>query len=75
MAGRGRKTALGTTRNYEDRRRGDNEWASKYDAHPVFAPYLILGIGSIVVLTRMFRNNPVEREIEDRNTEKGGDVL
>lgn len=37
--------------------------------------YLILGIGSIVVLRRMFRNNPVEREIEDREIEKGGDVL
>ncbi len=37
--------------------------------------YLILGVGSVVVLRRMFRNNPVEREIEDRNTEKGGDVL
>lgn len=37
--------------------------------------YIILGIGSIVVLTRMFRKNPVEREIEDREMEKGGDVL
>lgn len=37
--------------------------------------YIILGIGSIVVLTRMFRKNPVEREIEDRNMEKGGDML
>lgn len=34
--------------------------------------YLILGIGSIVVLSRMFRRNPVEREIEDRKAEKGG---
>ncbi|MBE1556019.1 cytochrome ubiquinol oxidase subunit I [Sporosarcina limicola] len=37
--------------------------------------YLVLGVGSIVVLRRMFRNNPVEREIEDREMEKGGDVL
>ncbi|KAA0942080.1 cytochrome ubiquinol oxidase subunit I [Sporosarcina sp. ANT_H38] len=37
--------------------------------------YLILGVGSVVVLRRMFRNNPVEREIEDRDSEKGGDVL
>ncbi len=37
--------------------------------------YIILGIGSVVVLTRMFRKNPVEREIEDREMEKGGDVL
>ena len=36
--------------------------------------YLILGVGSVVVLTRMFRKNPVEREIEDRNMEKGGDM-
>ena len=37
--------------------------------------YVVLGIGVIVVLRRMFRNNPVEREIEDRDMEKGGDVL
>lgn len=37
--------------------------------------YLVLGVGSVVVLRRMFRNNPVEREIEDRHTEKGGDML
>lgn len=37
--------------------------------------YLVLGIGSIVVLTRMFRKNPVEQEIEDRHVEKGGDIL
>jgi len=37
--------------------------------------YLVLGVGSIVVLRRMFRKNPVEREIEDREMEKGGDVL
>lgn len=35
--------------------------------------YLILGIGSIVVLRRMFKRNPVERELADRQTEnKGG---
>ncbi|WP_284139568.1 MULTISPECIES: cytochrome ubiquinol oxidase subunit I [unclassified Virgibacillus] len=28
--------------------------------------YLILGIGSVVVLSRMFRKNPVERELEER---------
>lgn len=37
--------------------------------------YLVLGVGSIVVLSRMFRKNPVEQEIEDRHTEKGGDML
>ncbi|MDN4608304.1 cytochrome ubiquinol oxidase subunit I [Sporosarcina highlanderae] len=36
--------------------------------------YLILGIGSIVVLSRMFRKNPVEQELEDRHMEKGGDL-
>lgn len=36
--------------------------------------YIILGIGSVVVLSRMFRKNPVERELEDRHMEKGGDV-
>lgn len=37
--------------------------------------YVVLGVGVIVVLRRMFRNNPVEREIEDRKMEKGGDML
>lgn len=37
--------------------------------------YLILGIGSIVVLTRMFKNNPIEQEIEDRRIDKGGSDL
>lgn len=37
--------------------------------------YLVLGVGSVVVLRRMFRKNPVEREIEDREMEKGGDLL
>ncbi|MEN2465777.1 cytochrome ubiquinol oxidase subunit I [Ornithinibacillus sp. FSL M8-0202] len=32
--------------------------------------YVILGIGSIVILTRMFRKNPVERELAERK----GDV-
>ncbi|QQZ07622.1 cytochrome ubiquinol oxidase subunit I [Heyndrickxia vini] len=36
--------------------------------------YLILGVGSIVVLRRMFRNNPIEQEIADRQAEKGGDL-
>ncbi|MBS4209953.1 cytochrome ubiquinol oxidase subunit I [Bacillus sp. FJAT-50079] len=34
--------------------------------------YLILGMGTIVVLSRMFRKNPVERELEDREAEQGG---
>lgn len=37
--------------------------------------YLVLGVGSVVVLRKMFRNNPVEREIEDRDSEKGSDIL
>ncbi|WP_019413543.1 cytochrome ubiquinol oxidase subunit I [Paenisporosarcina sp. TG20] len=37
--------------------------------------YLILGVGSVVVLRRMFKKNPVEQEIEDRRKEKGGDFL
>ncbi|MCM3359520.1 cytochrome ubiquinol oxidase subunit I [Psychrobacillus sp. MER TA 171] len=36
--------------------------------------YLVLGVGSVVVLTRMFRRNPVEQEIEDRKLDKGGDI-
>lgn len=36
--------------------------------------YIVLGIGSIVVLSRMFRSNPIEKEIEDRESEKGGEV-
>lgn len=35
--------------------------------------YLVLGIGSVVVLRRMYRLNPIEREIEDRMAEMGGD--
>ena len=38
------------------------------------ALYVILGIGTIVVLRRMFLKNPVERELADRQMEKGGDV-
>ena len=33
--------------------------------------YLILGIGSVVVLHRMFKNNPVEKELALR---KGGET-
>ncbi|MBM7714729.1 cytochrome d ubiquinol oxidase subunit I [Bacillus thermophilus] len=36
--------------------------------------YLILAIGSAIVLSRMFRRNPVERELEERRAEKGGAV-
>jgi len=36
--------------------------------------YLVLGIGSVVVLRRMFIHNPVEQEIIDRQQEKGGDI-
>ncbi len=36
--------------------------------------YVILAIGSVVVLSRMFRSNPVERELEERHAEKGGVV-
>ncbi|MBX9974096.1 cytochrome ubiquinol oxidase subunit I [Cytobacillus firmus] len=35
--------------------------------------YLVLAIGSIIVLTRMFRKNPVEQELADRELEKEGD--
>ncbi|MGE7920737.1 cytochrome ubiquinol oxidase subunit I [Viridibacillus sp. NPDC093762] len=35
--------------------------------------YIILGVGSVVVLRRMFRHNPIEQEIEDRKAERGGD--
>ncbi|WP_423799647.1 cytochrome ubiquinol oxidase subunit I [Neobacillus sp. SAB-20_R2A] len=36
--------------------------------------YLILGIGSILVLIKMFRKNPVEQELADRDAEKAGDL-
>ncbi len=32
--------------------------------------YLILGIGSVVVLRRMFRNNPVEKELDKMEAER-----
>ncbi|QED46526.1 cytochrome ubiquinol oxidase subunit I [Cytobacillus dafuensis] len=35
--------------------------------------YLILGIGVIVVLRRMFKRNPVEKEMEDRQAEMDGE--
>lgn len=34
--------------------------------------YLVLGVASVVVLTKMFRNNPVERELEERALHQGG---
>lgn len=37
--------------------------------------YLVLAIGSIVVLIRMFRNNPIEREIEDHHLKNGGGIV
>ncbi|KON86539.1 cytochrome D ubiquinol oxidase subunit I [Sporosarcina globispora] len=36
--------------------------------------YLVLAIGSIIVLTRMFRKNPVEQELADRELEKEGEL-
>ncbi|MEH7442001.1 cytochrome ubiquinol oxidase subunit I [Bacillus sp. JJ1122] len=36
--------------------------------------YLILGIGSVVVLTRMFRKNTVEQELADRDLEREGEM-
>lgn len=36
--------------------------------------YLVLGIGSVVVLTRMFRKNTVEQELADRDLEREGDM-
>ncbi|RNF38465.1 cytochrome ubiquinol oxidase subunit I [Planococcus salinus] len=35
--------------------------------------YFILGVGTIVVLTRMYRRNPVEKELAAREADKGGD--
>ncbi|MBO1003632.1 cytochrome ubiquinol oxidase subunit I [Pseudogracilibacillus auburnensis] len=32
--------------------------------------YIVLAIGSVVVLRRMFRKNPVEKELSDRNNNK-----
>jgi cytochrome bd ubiquinol oxidase subunit I len=36
--------------------------------------YLVLAIGSTVVLTRMFRKNTVEQELEDRDLERDGEM-
>jgi cytochrome d ubiquinol oxidase subunit I len=36
--------------------------------------YLILGIGTVVVLHRMFKNNPVELELEPREPKQGGEI-
>jgi len=36
--------------------------------------YLVLGVGSVVVLWRMFRKNTVEQELADRAAEKAGDA-
>ncbi|MEH7253215.1 cytochrome ubiquinol oxidase subunit I, partial [Neobacillus niacini] len=36
--------------------------------------YLILGIGSIVVLMRMFRKNTVEQELSDRAAQRSGEA-
>lgn len=38
------------------------------------ALYLVLGIGSVVVLFRMFSKNTVEQELADRASEKAGEV-
>ncbi|WP_210365823.1 cytochrome ubiquinol oxidase subunit I [Bacillus sp. REN3] len=38
------------------------------------ALYLVLAIGSIYVLTRMFRKNTVEQELSDRQLEKEGEM-
>jgi len=37
--------------------------------------YLVLGVGSVVVLVRMFRKNTVEQELADRASEKAGETL
>lgn len=36
--------------------------------------YVVLGVGSIIALHRMFRKNPIEQEIADRTAAKGGDL-
>ncbi|QCJ44090.1 cytochrome ubiquinol oxidase subunit I [Bacillus sp. S3] len=36
--------------------------------------YIILGIGSVFVLWRMFRNNPVEQELADRAADRAGEM-
>lgn len=35
--------------------------------------YVILGIGTVVVLTRMYKRNPVEDELAMRESNKGGE--
>ncbi|MFC4410051.1 cytochrome ubiquinol oxidase subunit I [Chungangia koreensis] len=35
--------------------------------------YFILGVGSVVVLNRIFRRNPVEKELAKYESQKGGD--
>jgi cytochrome d ubiquinol oxidase subunit I len=37
--------------------------------------YLVLGVGSVVVLWRMFRKNTLEQELADRAAEKAGDIF
>jgi len=37
--------------------------------------YIVLGIGSIVVLIRMFRKNTIEQELADQGLEKAGEHL
>jgi cytochrome d ubiquinol oxidase subunit I len=37
--------------------------------------YIILGIGSIIVLSRMFRKNTIEQELADRETEEAGELV
>ena len=35
--------------------------------------YFILGVGTIVVLTRMYKRNPIEKELADREAQKEGE--
>ena len=37
--------------------------------------YIILGIGSMIVLSRMFRKNTIEQELADRELEEAGEPL
>ncbi|WP_313799230.1 cytochrome ubiquinol oxidase subunit I [Cytobacillus sp.] len=36
--------------------------------------YIILGIGSVIVLSRMFRKNTIEQELSDREAEEEGEL-
>jgi len=45
----------------------------RLDAYPVLPAPSCPWVGSVVVMRKMFRNNPVEHQNEDRDTEKGGD--